>query len=88
MMRNGVYLFTARFCLSSRQYIEAKIVADGDRFGSFDAGDDGYNTCLSGTVVGKLNKGMEVWMVVTNSATCVNQETPYGFNYFAGLLIS
>ena len=87
--KDGVYLFTARFCLLSGQYIEMNIVADGDRFGSFDAGDQNYWTCSSGTAIGKLTKGTQVWMEVLNSATCENRiETPFGFNYFTGFLIN
>ena len=86
--QNGVYLFTARFCLGSGHYLGVNIVADGERFGGFDAGDDMFSTCSSGTAIEKLKEGTKVWMEVDNGATCVNDEAPSGFNYFAGLLIN
>ena len=86
--KDGVYLFTARFCMDVNEYTEVNIVADGDRFGSFDAGDPTYTTCSSGTAIGKLEKGMKVWMEVTNIATCRNRDVANGFNYFAGIAIN
>ena len=82
-------MFSSQLCIDSGNYAAVNFVANGNRIGAMDSGDNNFPTCSSGIALAQLQKGHQIWLQVTYTSISIrNTDETGGFNSFAGYLIS
>ena len=61
---DGTYLFSVTLCTKSNNWVEFRIIQDGNTIREGFSGDSSWHTCGSSTVVTQMKSGSRMWVEI------------------------